>query len=226
MLLVHRSVPTRPSHALGQRVLVGAPLLEQVEEESSGRRRSAFRGDDDVEPALQRWFDELVVAVLGEAHQRPHERRERGHAETGRDEPAGGGDVARLHDVVHPDFWYPVLLLPGIKGDTAILRLATEALPLALGTIVLMAAAAFIITTGNSFLLSCAGNLVHDIYRMLGSKPPSERRDLLLTRLSVVLLGVVAYGTGKLFPSVLEIQLYSYTMYGAVVTPSLLAVFL
>ncbi|MQA02375.1 MAG: hypothetical protein GEV07_06480 [Streptosporangiales bacterium] len=47
----------------------------------------------------------------------------------------------------------------------------------------------------------------------------------MLTRLAIVLLGVFAFTIGKFFPSVLEIQLFAYTMYGAVITPCLLAVF-
>ncbi|MHA6615996.1 sodium:solute symporter family protein [Pseudonocardia sp. DLS-67] len=118
------------------------------------------------------------------------------------------------------------VLLPGIAPDTAILRLATDSLPVALGATMLMAGTAFIITTGNSYLLSAAGNLVHDIHRSLSRREPDARRELLLTRLAIVGLGAFAYAIGEFFPSVLEIQVFSYTMYGAVVTPSLLAVFL
>lgn len=124
-----------------------------------------------------------------------------------------------------------VVLLPGIAPDTAILRLATDTLPVAIGAILLMAGTAFIITTGNSYVLSSAGNLVHDIYRTLSRRdrePGSElgsSRELLLTRLAIVVLGLLAYAIGEFFPSVLEIQVFSYTMYGAVITPSLLATF-
>lgn len=118
------------------------------------------------------------------------------------------------------------VLLPNIAADTAVLRLATDTLPVAAGVILLTAATAFIITTGNSFLLSSAGNVVHDIYASFSRREPDDRRYLMLTRLTIVVLGVLAYLTGELFPSVLAIQLFSYTMYGAVVTPSLLAVFL
>jgi SSS family solute:Na+ symporter len=119
-----------------------------------------------------------------------------------------------------------VVLLPGIAPDTAILRLATDSLPVALGAILLMAGTAFIITTGNSYLLSSAGNLVHDIYRSLSRRKHDQQRELLLTRVAIIVLGVLAFAIGELFPSVLEIQVFSYTMYGAVVTPSLLAIFL
>ncbi|GAA4873124.1 sodium:solute symporter family protein [Saccharopolyspora cebuensis] len=118
------------------------------------------------------------------------------------------------------------VLLPAVQPDTAVLRLATDSLPGVLGGLLLMSATAFIITTGNSYLLSSAGNLVHDIYRSFSRKEDNSRGELLLTRVAIVVLGVGAFAVGELFPGVLEIQVFSYTMYGAVVTPSLLATFL
>lgn len=118
------------------------------------------------------------------------------------------------------------VLLPNIAADTAVLRLASDVLPVVLGAMVLTAATAFIITTGNSFVLSLAGNVVYDLYAKLSGRQLSQSQYLTLTRVAVVAIGGFAYLTGQFFPSVLEIQVYSYTMYGAVVTPSLLAVFL
>ncbi|GAB3474897.1 sodium:solute symporter family protein [Nocardiopsis coralliicola] len=118
-----------------------------------------------------------------------------------------------------------VLLLPGIAPDTAILRLATDAMPLALGTALLMAGTAFVITTGNSFVLSTATNLVQDLYSGLSRKSLTSSQTLWATRATIVAVGLAAYGTSKLFPDVLAIQVFAYTMYGAVITPCLLAVF-
>lgn len=119
------------------------------------------------------------------------------------------------------------VLLPEIAPDTAILRLATDSLPLVMGAALLMAGTAFVITTGNSFVLSASSNLVQDIYVSLTRRRGDEtRRMLMLTRVTIVVVGVVAYGIAKLFPNVLEIQVFAYTMYGAVITPCLLAVFL
>ncbi|MFC7404892.1 sodium:solute symporter family protein [Georgenia alba] len=119
-----------------------------------------------------------------------------------------------------------VVLLPAIAPDTAILRLASDELPVGVGALLLMAGTAFIITTGNSYLLSCSSNLVHDIYGRVSRRPMSSQRQLRLSRIAILLLALVAFGIGELFPTVLEIQVFSYTMYGAVVTPSLLAAFL
>ena len=41
-----------------------------------------------------------------------------------------------------------------------------------------------------------------------------------------MVLGLLAYVLGRFFPTVLEIQMYSYTMYGASITPAVLAAIL
>ena len=115
------------------------------------------------------------------------------------------------------------VLLPEIPPDTAILSLAGESLPLFLGGMLLASAVAIIITTGNSYLLSAAGNLVYDIYSKLFGQQIPEGRGLLYDRIAVAVLGVLAYVLGAFFPTVLALQIYSYTIYGAAVTPALVA---
>ncbi len=117
-----------------------------------------------------------------------------------------------------------VVLYPNIKSDTAILHIAAHGVPIPLGGIILAAAIALIITTANSFLLSAAGNVVYDLYAKYKGNL-SEKKHLSFSRLAVVAIGVLAYILGTFFPSVLEIQMYSYTMYGAAITPIVLASF-
>ena len=47
----------------------------------------------------------------------------------------------------------------------------------------------------------------------------------MVSRLTVVVLGLVALVQGAYFKSILAAALYAYTIYGAAVTPSVLAVF-
>lgn len=117
-----------------------------------------------------------------------------------------------------------IILLPEINPDTAVLALAgSETLPTVLGGFLLAAAVGIIITTGNSYLLSSAGNFVYDIYLTLFGREIPEGRNLLFDRLAVVALGALAYVLGAFFPSVLAVQIYSYTIYGAGITPALVA---
>jgi SSS family solute:Na+ symporter len=114
-----------------------------------------------------------------------------------------------------------IVLLPDINPDTAVLSLAEESLPTFLGAMLLTASMAIVITTGN--LLSAAGNLIYDIYSRLFGREIPEGRSLLYDRIAVVILGVLAYVLGTFFPTVLALQIHSYTIYEAGVTPALVA---
>lgn len=119
-----------------------------------------------------------------------------------------------------------VLLYPQIQADTALLRVALDAMPFVVGAPLLAAAVAFIITTGDSYLLSCSTNVTHDFYLRFVDGKASQKFQLWLTRGVVLVLGAIAYLLGTYFPSVLALQMYSYTMYGAAITPAVLAAFL
>jgi SSS family solute:Na+ symporter len=119
-----------------------------------------------------------------------------------------------------------VILLPDIDPDTAILSLASEGyLPAVLGGLLLAAALAFIITTGSSFLLSGAGNVVYDGVRRFSKGELGDQRRVRVHRLSILVIAAVAYVLGRYFPVVLELQLYSYTIYGVAIAPPVLAIF-
>lgn len=118
-----------------------------------------------------------------------------------------------------------VTLLPGINPDTAVLGLAAHTMPIGVGALILVAAVGLAVTTGNSFLLSGTANFVYDIYGVAVKGEISQRKQLLYSRGLLVLLGVIGYFLAEFFPSILAVQLYAYTMYGAAITPSLLALF-
>jgi SSS family solute:Na+ symporter len=119
-----------------------------------------------------------------------------------------------------------VILYPGIHPDTAVLNVALGSMPFVIGAPLLAAAVAFIITTGDSYLLSCSTNVTHDFYVRFFDPGASQTRRLWITRGVVLCLGLLAWILGTFFPSVLAIQMYSYTMYGAAITPAVLAAFL
>lgn len=119
-----------------------------------------------------------------------------------------------------------VILLPDIAPDTAVLSLAGEEfLPTILGGLLLAGALAFIITTGSSFLLSGAGNVVYDAAQRLLGVQMDDRKRLRVHRLAVLAIGAIAYVMGRYFPSVLELQIYAYTVYGVAIAPPVLAIF-
>jgi SSS family solute:Na+ symporter/sodium/proline symporter len=123
------------------------------------------------------------------------------------------------------------LYLPGLdtgagRGtETVVLRLVTDVLPIGLGALLLAAVLGVIVDTGDSFLLIPATSLVHDVYRRFVDPDMSQRRAAWLLRGVVVLLGVVAWAQLRFFDTILQMALYAYTMYGAGITPAVLAAF-
>ena len=99
----------------------------------------------------------------------------------------------------------------------------TTIIPTFIGGILLAAATAFIITTGDSYLLSGATNLTYDIYAAKINPNATDKQKFRLTRWGIAALGIIAYILMQFFPSVLAIQYWSYTIYGAGITPALLA---
>ncbi|KUK14384.1 MAG: Sodium:proline symporter (Osmoregulation) [bacterium 42_11] len=117
-------------------------------------------------------------------------------------------------------------LFPNINPGMAMIKLASDAMPTFVGALCLAAISAFIITTGNSYLLSSAVNLGWDIYARVINREATDKHRLAVTRWGVIVLGVLAYVLITYFPTVLAVQMYAYTMYGASITPALLAAIL
>jgi SSS family solute:Na+ symporter/sodium/proline symporter len=118
--------------------------------------------------------------------------------------------------------------IPGLgasDSETIVVRVALETLPTLLGILLLCGAAAIIVSTANSFLLTPATNLTRDVYQRFINPAATDRQVLLYTRVLVVVLGIVGFVAGNFFPTILAMALWAYTMYGAGITPALLAAF-
>jgi SSS family solute:Na+ symporter/sodium/proline symporter len=118
--------------------------------------------------------------------------------------------------------------VPGLspaESETIVVRVALDVLPTLLGVLLLCGAAAIIVSTANSFLLTPATNLMRDVYQRFVDPAVSDRHVLLYTRVLVVVIGAIAFAIGNAFPTILAMALWAYTMYGAGITPALLAAF-
>jgi len=102
---------------------------------------------------------------------------------------------------------------------------AFKGLPPLMGAILLGGIFAKVISTANNYLFSPATNLIHDVYGRFVNPGASERRKLMMSRVIVVLLGLFALLQATRFESILKAALYAYTVYGAAVTPVVMAVF-
>jgi SSS family solute:Na+ symporter/sodium/proline symporter len=119
-------------------------------------------------------------------------------------------------------------VFPGLSTDESgkiVLLVAIDSLPLWVGCILMASIAAIVTSTATSFLLVPATNLVRDVYQRFVKPDLSDRASLILSRLAVVLLGGTAYLLIRFFRTVLEAAYAAYTVYGAGITPALMATF-
>lgn len=112
------------------------------------------------------------------------------------------------------------------QSEEIVLRVATGVLPPALGVLLVCGAAAIVVSTANSFLLTPSTNLIRDVYQRFIDPAVTGRQVVLYTRLIVVAVGLLGYVAGNFFPTILSMALWAYTMYGAGITPALLGALL
>ena len=114
-------------------------------------------------------------------------------------------------------------LYPDIDASQAFITLANNGMPKVIGGVAIAAVAAFIVTTANSFLLSIGINTGWDIYARYINRNPDPKKMLLVSRCCVLGLGILGYILIKFFPELLALQMYAYTMYGAAISPAVVA---
>lgn len=116
----------------------------------------------------------------------------------------------------------------GLEAEQAgkiILFVAHKGVPVAVGCALMAAITAIIISTANSFLLVPATNVIRDIYQRFINPDLPDKKMILYSRLTVVVLGLIAYSLISFFPRILDAAYAAYTVYGAGITPALIAVF-
>ena len=110
-------------------------------------------------------------------------------------------------------------------AEEIILRIGFEQLPVIVGSLLMAAGAAIIISTGNTFLMVASTNVTRDILQGFFHRNASEVQVVRMQRACIVALGVLAYLMMTQFETILEMALVSYTMIGASIAPPLLAAF-
>lgn len=117
----------------------------------------------------------------------------------------------------HPREILAYTALHGLSGRGVVLQF--------LGALMMGAIFAKIISTANNYLFSPATNLVNDVFVRYLRPKAVDGQVLLVSRLMVVLLGAWALWQSLHTESVLKKSLYAYTIYGAALTPVILAAF-
>ena len=113
-----------------------------------------------------------------------------------------------------------------VRPDTALIMVAAKRLPFFVGGCVLSAAIAFMITTGDSYLLSAATNLTNDILQPYFMRNATDREKLTTIRILIIVMGVFSYLLIKSYGTILGVMMYAYTIYGAAISPALVAAML
>ena len=110
-------------------------------------------------------------------------------------------------------------------AEEIILRIGFEQLPVIVGSLLLAAGAAIIISTGNTFLMVASTNVTRDILQGFVTGNAGPVQAVWIQRACIVVLGLLAYLMMSQFETILEMALVSYTMIGASLAPPLIAAF-
>jgi SSS family solute:Na+ symporter/sodium/proline symporter len=134
--------------------------------------------------------------------------------------------LAIVGRAAYPDLLERTSVVGRAASETVILFMARHALPAALGAVLLAAAVAIVLSTGNTFLLVPSTNVSRDLFQRFVRPDASESAKLLVQRVSIVALGGLGLLLLTQFQTVLTMALYAYSLVGASLTPALLAAFL
>ena len=125
--------------------------------------------------------------------------------------------------------WVSSSMIPEAQvGKHVLIYAAHQFLPTFLGAIMLTTIVGIIISTADSFLLVPSNSIVRDVYLQYVNPKASEKQIVILSRMVVLILGVIAYFVSLIFArstTIFEKSLYAFTIYGASITPSLFAAF-
>jgi len=123
--------------------------------------------------------------------------------------------------------WVSSSMVPDAEiGKYILIYASHKFLPIFLSAVMMTTIVGIIISTADSFLLVPATTLMRDIYMNYVNPDANEKRIVLLSRLLVLVLGIVAYIVSLGFAKsegFFERALYAYTIYGSSITPALVA---
>jgi len=134
--------------------------------------------------------------------------------------------LAIVGRAAYPDLMEQTSVVGRAASETIILYIARYGLPTIGGAVLLAAAVAIVLSTGNTFLLVPSTNVSRDIYQRFINPEATEKQKVNLQRVTIVAFGALGIVLLTQFTTVLEMALYAYSLVGASLTPALLACFL
>ena len=123
--------------------------------------------------------------------------------------------------------WIASSMIPDAEvGKYVLIYASHKFLPPLIGAIMMTTIIGIIISTADSYLLVPTTTLMRDIYLNYFNKNANQKKIVFLSRVLVIILGIIAYIVSLGFAKssgFFERALYAYTIYGAAITPSLVA---
>lgn len=116
------------------------------------------------------------------------------------------------------------LAVPENPGHIIVVA-AFDALPAVVGAMLIATVVAVVVSTADSYLLAPSSSLVRDVYQRFINPNAEPGKVVFLSRLFVVILGLVALGLAFTSDAFFEVSLFAYTIYGCAITPCMLAAF-
>ncbi len=118
------------------------------------------------------------------------------------------------------------VLMPGAEAEAALPQMIHDVLPLGVAGIVIAAYFSAIMSTADSCLMAASGNVTGDLLRRLLPGFVTQKREIKVSMLITLLLGVLAVALAARFTTVLDAILYAYAfMVSGLVAPTLGALF-
>jgi len=112
------------------------------------------------------------------------------------------------------------------NGKYILIYAARHYMPFALSVLFMITVVGIIVSTADSFLLVPATCFINDVYSTYINPKANQKKVILISRLMVVVFGVIAYLVTHAFAETtgfFKKALYAYTIYGSAITPTLVA---
>ncbi len=134
--------------------------------------------------------------------------------------------LAIVGRAAYPNLLTATSIVGRAASETIILYVARWGLPTLGGAVLLAAAIAIVLSTGNTFLLVPSTNASRDIYQRFFNPDASDEQLVKIQRVLIFVFGITGILLLTQFETVLSMALYAYALVGASLTPALLAAFL
>jgi SSS family transporter len=135
--------------------------------------------------------------------------------------------VLLIESLIILEAWISSSLIPNAAiGKYVLIYAAKDFMPIALGMLFMITIVGIIISTADSFLLIPATCIIRDVYLNYINPKAPEKKVVFLSRLLVLVLGIIAYLVSRSFAqstTIFKRAMYAYTIYGAAITPCLVA---